>query len=682
MSDGYTLPDMCLKSFVAGEREEAERLLEQVEEPQIMKDEEEGGTLLHWAARRGWYETVKKLVEHYTFDPLVRSNNGSVPLLYASFCGCLKTVQYLIEQCKCDPMCRNVDGWTPLHYACARGNVNVVKYLITQCRCDPMCNASNGQTPLHSVCGISGNLDVIFYLIEECKCDPMCRGINGWTALHSACAGGNVNVVKYLITQCRCDPMFKNDSGQTPLHLVCRSSGNLDVIFYLIEECKCDPMCRDVSDCTPLHSACAGGNVNVVKYLITQCRCDPMCKAKNNLTPLHSVCHNSGNLDVICYLIEECKCDPMCRTNLLETSLHFACDKGHYAAVEYLLCTGNVNPASRNIFFRSPGFATEKNELKVLLTKFSYYDSCLKIESYINVFLLGDSGVGKSTLTEVIKQRSEGGVWFGQYRWVSGVEPVTAGIIPHRLEHKELGNIILHDLAGQPEYYSSHIAVIENITQSSAAVFIVVVKLSEEAPYRWLSLVKDLSSRCSSTCYVLTVASHADSVDQSLREQFRNKLEEKISSFLKSKRLQSMGTVYLDCRTLDSRQFTVFKSSLSDACQSARSTLSHKKIMSCDKIYCQMLYLLMKIKRQSVYRTDTLWRMVRESNDEYYLPETEEKLLQSLYHLHCIGLIIFINTPGGSWVVFRKQTLLAEINGKVFAPSTFKTFRHMISNTG
>ena len=46
MSDSFTLPDMCLKSYVAGEREE-----ELVEEPQLLKDEEEDGTLLHWAAR-------------------------------------------------------------------------------------------------------------------------------------------------------------------------------------------------------------------------------------------------------------------------------------------------------------------------------------------------------------------------------------------------------------------------------------------------------------------------------------------------------------------------------------------------------------------------------------------------------------------------------------------------------
>ena len=752
MSDNYTLPNMCLKSFVAGERKEAERLLEQVEELQILKDEENGGTLLHWAARWGWYETVKKLVEHYHFDPLVRSNSGSVPLMYACFGGCLKTIQYLIVQCECDPMFRRNDGWTPLHLACAGGNANVVKYMITQYGCDPMCKTDSGQTPLHFLCRNSGNLDVLSYLVNECNCDPMSQSNDGSTPLHSACAGGNVNVVKYLITQCRCDPMWKANDGVTPLHSVCRNSGNLDVICYLIEECKCDPMCKDVDGWTPLHCACsegnvnvvkylisqckcdpmskakngetplhsvccnsgnldvicylvnecncnpmsqsndgstplhftcAGGNVNVVKYLITQCRCDPMCKAKNGFTPLHSVCDNSGNLDVICYLIEECKCDPMCKTNRSKTPLHFACDKGYYAVAEYLLCTGNVNPASRNFFSKSA--TIEKNKLKVLLAKFSHLDSCLKIESYINMFMLGDSGVGKSTLTEVIKQRSHGGFWLGQYRWVSGVEPLTAGIIPHRLEHKELGNIILHDLAGQPEYYSSHIAVLENITRNSAAVFIVVVKLSEEAPYRWLSIVKDLSSRCSSTCYVLTVASHADSVEggEVRRRELAQDLEGKISSFLMNDgSLQNMGIVYLDCRTLDSRQFSVFKKFLLSACESIQSTIPLKKLHIQDIMYCQMLYSLMDSKREKIYEVTELLRIVRESANEYYLPENKDKLLVCLFHLHFTGLIMLLNTQGGPQVIFKKQDLLSEVNGEMFASKTSKNIKQLASNTG
>ena len=96
MSDSYTLPDMCLKFFVAGEREEAERLLEQVEEPQLLQDEEKGGTLLHWGARWGWHETIKKLIEYYHLNVMARSFDDSVPLHHACFGGCHKTIQYLI----------------------------------------------------------------------------------------------------------------------------------------------------------------------------------------------------------------------------------------------------------------------------------------------------------------------------------------------------------------------------------------------------------------------------------------------------------------------------------------------------------------------------------------------------------------------------------------------------------
>ena len=87
--------------------------------------------------------------------------------------------------------------------------------------------------------------------------------------------------------------------------------------------------------------------------------------------------------------------------------------------------------------------------------------------------MLGESGVGKTTLTEVIKRRVDGGGFmFGTFRNIDNIELSTAGIVPHVLKHKELGNIILHDLAGQPQYYSSHSAVLEDILEGSeAAVF-------------------------------------------------------------------------------------------------------------------------------------------------------------------------------------------------------------------
>ena len=369
----------------------------------------------------------------------------------------------------------------------------------------------------------------------------------------------------------------------------------------------------------------------------------------------------------------------MCRDNGLLTPLHDACSNDHYGVADYLLCAcvANLTPGIVSFVNKS-----KDNYLKLLFQKFSKLNSCRSVDAYTKVFVLGDPEVGKSTLTKVVKLRSNSNFFFGQYRLVSGVELDTAGIIPHRLEHRELGNIVLHDLAGQPEYYSSHIAVMEDITQGSAAVFIVVVKLSEEAPYKWLSIMKDLSSRCSSTCYLLTVASHADSVEggEVRRRELARELEGKVTTFLKDEsRLQNMGVVYLDCRKLDSEQFSVFKGFLSEACQAVQKDSSPICVEHQEVLYCRMVYLLMETNGKDIFTMDELQRMISESNN-YCLPETDDQLVLTLYSLHCTGLIMFINTPGCSWIVFRKHVLLTEVTGKMFCSKEFQA--SLASNTG
>ena len=148
-------------------------------------------------------------------------------------------------------------------------------------------------------------------------------------------------------------------------------------------------MCKNSDGYSPLHSACYRGHVNVVKCLITQFKCDPVCKDNSEYTPLHLACLEDRNLDVVRYLIEECKCDPMIRDDFYDTPLHIACDKGQYAIAEYLLCTDGINPACRNLFYRSPGYSTQDNALKSLLKKFTQYSSCLMIDSYVNIFVPG-----------------------------------------------------------------------------------------------------------------------------------------------------------------------------------------------------------------------------------------------------------------------------------------------------
>ena len=514
MSESTVKAQQCLRAFVDGNYDESLSLIDQVEEPHKLKDDKYGATLLHWAATRGWLNIVQQLLEKHEFRPMCKRNNGSTPLHLASYNGHLDVVQYLITECKCDPMCKRNDDSTPLHLASDNGQLDVVQYLITNCKCNPMCKKNNDTTTLHFA-SYNGHLDVVQYLITDCECDPMCKKNNDTTPLHFASYNGHLDVVQYLISECKCDSMCKRNDDSTPLHLAC-DNGQLDVVQYLITNCKCNPMCKKNNDTTPLHFASYNGHLDVVQYLITECKCDPMCKRNDDSTPLHLASDN-GHLDVVQYLITECKCDPMCRRNDDSTPLHLASYNGHLHVVQYL----------------KPSFLLDQ-----VLAKFSKLKTFFPVDSYVNVVLLGNPGAGKSTLAQVIIQTSSGVRLFGRFQKAEGVELHTAGIVPTRIEHQRLGNIILHDLAGQSEYYSSHIAVLENLLQDYPAAFINFINLCEEevltSLYKWITVIENVSQNVSSPCHVVTVASHVDMITHSEFSHVQKKILEILSSRLDS----------------------------------------------------------------------------------------------------------------------------------------------------
>ncbi len=441
-----------------------------------------------------------------------------------------------------------------------------------------------------------------------------------------------------------------------------REGDNKEEAERILEQVKEPQSMRDVDkyhNRTLLHWAALWGWLCIVIKLVQHYLCDPKCTANDGATPLHNACFN-GNLDVVQYLITECKCDPMCQNSKLNTPLDIACNHSHYDVVEYLLINCNINS------FFNPKFYFNKHHIKPLLDKFIKLEChASAVDSFVNIFLLGKSGTGKSTLTKVINMRENGGYWFGIYRSVSNVALHTAGIIPHTLQHKELGNIIIHDLAGQSEYYTSHSAVIENILGGSSAMFIIVVKLSDDPPYEWINLVTDLCSNCSSSCYLLTVASYADTIEsESERLRLSQRLEAQILKYTANEmKLINSGIVYLDCRKLDSQQFTIFNDSLLNACQSIRHII---KMNGKNLMFSRMLYILLQSKGEKIYSLDAMFDLVQMSISEYFLPDCIEKLSETLRHLHHIGLIMFIETPKGSWVVVDKGLLLSEVNGTVF----------------
>ena len=89
-----------------------------------------------------------------------------------------------------------------------------------------------------------------------------------------------------------------------------------------------------------------------------------------------------------------------------------------------------------------------------------------------------------------------------------------------------------------------------------------------------------------------------------------------------------------------------------------------------------MLYLVLSSTGKNVFTFAELFKVVMESNKDHYLPASKEKLFETLQYLHQTGLILFLRSPKGKWIVTDKETLLKEVNGTIFAPVNDKKFKH------
>ena len=400
-----------------------------------------------------------------------------------------------------------------------------------------------------------------------------------------------------------------------------------------------------------------------------------MCTRNGGVTPLHLAC-SIGSLDVVRYLIEECNCtasDTSFFTNALSNL--------HLCVIEYLLCLNST-------FFKQT-LSNSNRHIKHITQVFSKINYCIAVDSFVNLYFMGDSGVGKTSLSKVITKRKDGSFWFGRIRSIdTEVELNTAGMIPHVLTHKEFGNIILHDLAGQPQYYSSHSAVIEDTllhNESAIAVFVIVSKLEDSPPYKWLNLVKDLSRKCPNECYLISVASHADAVEMSKRMQLTVELDHEIKKFCKNEvKLRHIAKCYLDCRKLGSDQYEHFKTCLSQALHSVRFRTKCISIIDPqERMYCCMVYLILCSTNENVLTFNRLWEIVCDSKGSYYVPDSKNKLFYSLQYLHKIGLLLIISSSECIWVVIDKKILFNEVNGALFAPQSFhKIQENLASDTG
>ena len=326
-----------------------------------------------------------------------------------------------------------------------------------------------------------------------------------------------------------------------------------------------------------------------------------------------------------------------------------------------------------------------------ILKMFEPFDQCQKdfpVESYSKVFFCGNTGAGKSSLAAVIMERAKKPP---NYEFDTSdpilVDLLTTGINANTISSHEVGNIVLYDLAGHKEYYSSHAAILENLMLNTPAVFAILSKMTNNLHiikcelYYWFNFIKNVSLHLPSSrpSQILVIGSRRDEMTDGWEE-----ISKVVAEVAKNADHSQdfCGFLPMECHRPGGKGVKEFVGMLSYSCKAV--------LDRSDKIsfYCHVQFSFLKLLRSEenivAISLKELCSKLRERDDPS-LPSERSVLLEFLTTLCDKGLILFLKNEDDaeSWVVIDRDALLTEINGVLFAPKEIKHAHHDIaSNTG
>ena len=366
------------------------------------------------------------------------------------------------------------------------------------------------------------------------------------------------------------------------------------------------------------------------------------------------------------YLLTECHCDPNCTTNIGRTPLALA---RYTDVIRLLLQHGAV--------------ATDVYKCSTILPYGSPREAA---KSTITVFMVGDKGAGKSTLTKVLMTEGLISCITGRWSKVGDVKEKTAGMECHTIHSSRLGSLAIYDIAGHREFHSSHDTVIRSaMSGSSSGIFLFVIDLTaseeelQKTVFFWLSFIQNqLTSVSSSDAYLLVVGSHADIVQSKL--ELRKKETVIVDACNSVSKLHFVGFIAVDCQYSESSALTQIRSHVLDI-----QTKLHKTLAVTFRMHCLHLYLVSVCGDQPGIKLDAVMQYIEdrkgvqtpEEKEKYsylqFLPNHLPALSDACIELNKRGIVLYLQkTPlENSWVIIERDVLLKKVNGTVFCSRRF-----------
>ena len=674
----------------------------------------EGRTILHHACHHGHMELVEILLRDHKLDPLSVDDNRNTSLHLAAMGGRVIVAKLLVTKYGFPVDCRNDIEQLPLHLACSNGHIQVVRTLLSECKADLHIRDANNSTPVHTAV-FHGQIDILHCLIiNEFNCSIDVKGTNSSSILHLACQQGHLELAEQLMARYKLDPTIGDDdensllhyaalhgksgvaklliinygfpvnhlnsNNETPLHLAC-TKGHLTFVRTLVREYKADIKARDINKHMPLQRAALSGQAEVVFCLISEFNCDHEVTGVHGRNLLHYACLYDHD-ELARQLIDSFQLSIISADNDGNSPLHISAMYGQnkcvlillhfYHAPVYLrnnagksaleIASNEVTKKIINTYLRKEYEKIKYDYKKVQNLSKKKYSGAQRLT---RVFVLGNVGSGKSTLIESLKRQR----FLSSFNQVSEatVPPHTSEIIPSEHCHKTIGRVLYYDFAGNPEYYSSHSAIMSSVMQSEEGtnVFLLLVSfykddksILEELEY-WFGFISNHCVKQKEKCKVLTIGSHVDLITKS---EARKKFD-LVPKFTEK---------YLSNTSKNSIE--VVKSNLIiNCCKPRSSTCVHNTLNRIVKKAAMfqlseeaaiLLGLLEKdFKNVVTCKVQKLLTHIIETG--VYLPNTADSLYPKVMELHTLGLLMIIESKSGKLEEYLLLLNVPKLTNKV-----------------
>ena len=263
------------------------------------------------------------------------------------------------------------------------------------------------------------------------------------------------------------------------------------------------------------------------------------------------------------------------------------------------------------------------------------------------------------------------------------MEPLTAGIIPHQVD-SPYSNMVIYDLAGHHQYFSSHSASLEAISLDSPAVFLLLQDLRKNPDviikevYYWSTMIDCVCHKCPQKSSIIVVGTHADLLTpEQLKENMSHLglIARKVINYQKLIDIIAVNLTKIYSGGMDQLKDLLYGTN--------KDVLSMSPPIS---MMCHLLLAFLKEKlppdMHAISLSDLLIHL--EADQDKAINPDNTIVVPLLKTLSEKGLIVFIpnEDPHSSWVVLQKESILKKVNGALFADQSLKEYAHLASNTG